>query len=244
MKLLVVNPNTTAGMTESIAVAARAAASPGTVIEALNPKMGPASIEGYYDEAFALPGLLEEIGAAEARGCQGAVIACFDDTGLDAARVLADMPVVGICESAMTAASFIAGKFSVVTTLARSIPPLEMLARRYGMGERYKIRASGIPVLALEHPTDETLARLIGECRRAIEQDGAEAIILGCAGMAMLAATLARELGLPVIDGVVAGVKLLEALVGLGLKTSKVGGYAKPLPKAYAGMLEPFAPRG
>lgn len=68
-------------------------------------------------------------------------------------------------------------------------------------------------------------------------------ITLGCAGMTALAARLAGELGLPVIDGVVAGVKLLEALVGLGLKTSKVGGYAKPIPKSYKGLLKPFAPK-
>jgi len=244
MRLLVVNPNTSAGMTETIGIAARGAASPGTEIEALNPEMGPASIEGYYDEAFALPGLLFEIAAAERRGCQGAVIACFDDTGLDAARSLATMPVVGICEAAMAMASPIAGKFAVVTTLSRSIPPLEMLARRYGMAERCRIRAAEIPVLALEHPTPEVVTRLKDECRRAIDQDHAEAIILGCAGMTALAAMLAQELGMPVIDGVVAGVKLVEALVGLGLRTSKIGGYAKPIPKHYAGLLEPFAPRG
>ncbi len=242
MRLLVVNPNTTAGMTETIAAAARSAAASGTVIDALNPSMGPVSIEGYYDEAFALPGLLSEIGAAERRGCDGAVIACFDDTGLDAARALATMPVVGICEAAMHLAAPIAGRFAVVTTLSRSIPPLEALARRYGVGDRCRIRASEIPVLDLEHPTPAIYGRLLDECRKAIAHDHAEAIILGCAGMTALAAKLATELGLPVIDGVVAGVKLVEALVGLGLKTSKVGGYAKPIPKTYRGLLEPFAP--
>lgn len=230
-------------MTESIGVAARSVAAPGTEIEALNPEMGPVSIEGYYDEAFALPGLLKEIAAAEQRGCQGAVIACFDDTGLDAARAVATMPVVGICEAAMHMTSLIAGKFAVVTTLSRSIPPLEALARRYGVGDRCKIRASEIPVLALEHPTPAIMKRLIDQCRRAMTEDGAEAIILGCAGMTSLAAFLAGELGLPVIDGVVAGVKLVEAAVGLGLKTSKTGGYAKPIPKPYRGLLEPFAPK-
>lgn len=243
MRLLVINPNTTAGMTEAAGLAARSVAAPGTAIEALNPEMGPVSIEGYYDEAFALPGLLKEIGAAERRGCDGAVIACFDDTGLDAARALATMPVVGICEAAMHMASLIAGKFAVVTTLSRSIPPLEALARRYGVGDRCKIRASEIPVLALEHPTAAVMKRLLDECRLAMAQDGAEAIILGCAGMTTLAAQLASELGMPVIDGVVAGVKLVEALVGLGLKTSKAGGYAKPIPKPYRGLLEPFAPK-
>ena len=244
MRILVVNPNTTAGMTATIGAAARSVAAPGTEIEALNPAMGPASIEGYYDEAFALPGLLQEIGAAEQRGCQGAVIACFDDTGLDAARSLATMPVVGICEAAMHLASLIAHKFAVVTTLSRSIPPLEMLSRRYGVGERCAVRASDIPVLALEHPTEAIMKRLLDECRRAIDQDHAEAIILGCAGMTALAAKLAQELNMPVIDGVVASVKLVEALVGLGLKTSKRGGYATPLPKTYTGLLAPFAPKG
>jgi allantoin racemase len=243
LRLLVINPNTTAGMTESVGIAARSVAAPGTEIEALNPTMGPISIEGYYDEAFALPGLLQEIAAAEKRGCQGTVIACFDDTGVDAARALATMPVIGICEAAMHMASMIAGKFAVVTTLSRSIPPLEALARRYGVGDRCKIRASEIPVLALEHPTPEIMTRLLDQCRRAMTEDGAEAIILGCAGMATLAAKLSAELGLPVIDGVVAGVKLIEALVGLGLETSKTGGYASPLPKPYRGLLEPFAPK-
>ncbi len=243
MKLLVVNPNTTAGMTEAVGAAARSVAARDTTIEALNPTMGPVSIEGYYDEAFALPGLLQEIAAAEARGCQGAVIACFDDTGLDAARALATMPVVGICEAAMHMASMIAGKFAVVTTLSRSIPPLEALARRYGVDDRCRIRASEIPVLELEHPTREVMARLLERCRRTMEDDGAEAIILGCAGMTALAGRLADELKLPVIDGVVAAVKLLEALVSLGLKTSKTGGYARPIAKPYRGLLEPFAPR-
>ncbi|HYD68518.1 aspartate/glutamate racemase family protein, partial [Azospirillum sp.] len=92
MRILVVNPNTTASMTARIGAAARAVAAPGTEVEAVNPAMGPASIEGYYDEAFAVPGLLEEIARGEAAGVDGYVIACFDDTGLEAARSLARAP--------------------------------------------------------------------------------------------------------------------------------------------------------
>ncbi len=231
-------------MTATIAAAARSACAAGTEIEALNPAMGPASIEGYYDEAFAVPGLLAEIAAGEARGCEGAVIACFDDTGLDAARALAAIPVVGICESAVHLASLVAGRFAIVTTLARSIPPLETLTRRYGVADRCRVRAADVAVLALEHPTPEARGRLLEQCHRAIDGDGAEAIVLGCAGMTALAASLAAELGVPVIDGVVAGVKLIEALVGLGLRTSKAGGYARPLAKPYLGLMEPFTPRG
>ena len=105
MRLLVVNPNTTASMTATIAEAARAAASAGTEVVAVNPAMGPESIEGYYDEALSLPGLLEEIARGEAAGFDAHVIACFDDSGLDAARALARAPVLGICEAAMHVAS-------------------------------------------------------------------------------------------------------------------------------------------
>src|SRR6478609_1990997 len=104
MRLLVVNPNTTASMTETIRRAAIKVASPLTDIVAVTSSMGPASIEGYYDEAIAVPGLLKEIAAGEASGAQAAIIACFDDTGRDAARAMANIPVLGICEAALNLA--------------------------------------------------------------------------------------------------------------------------------------------
>ena len=242
MRILIVNPNTTRSMTEKIGAAARMAASPGTEVRAVNPAMGPASIEGYYDEAFSVPGLLEEIRRGESLGFEGYVIACFDDTGLDAARTVAAGPVLGICEAAMHAATMLGDRFSVVTTLARSVPALEGLARRYGVADRCRVRASDVPVLALEDPTSGAVGKVQEEIGRAMREDGAECIVLGCAGMADLAAELARRLGLPVIDGVAAATRMVEALIGLGLKTSKVGGYAAPLPKAYAGEFGRFAP--
>jgi len=119
MRLLVINPNTTASMTEKIGTAARSAASPGTEILAMNPAQGPVSIEGYYDEALSVPGLLHLIQTTP--GYDAVIIACFDDTGLDAARCLTDRPVIGIGEAAYHFAAMLANKFSVVTTLARSV---------------------------------------------------------------------------------------------------------------------------
>src|SRR5258705_1703647 len=101
MHLNIVNPNTTAAMTARIAAAAKRAARPDTVIRAVSSAFGPASIEGAYDDAFAVPGLLERIREGEAAGVDAHVIACFDDTGLDAARALADAPVVGIGEAGL-----------------------------------------------------------------------------------------------------------------------------------------------
>jgi allantoin racemase len=242
MRILVVNPNTTASMTATIGEAARAVASAGTEIVAVTSAMGPASIEGYYDEALAAPGLLAEIAAGERDGAQAAVIACFDDTGLDAARAMAGIPILGICEAALSLVAFLAQRFTVVTTLERSRVPVEALVHRYGMGARCRVRAADFPVLSLEDPASGATAKLRREIAAAITEDRAEAIVLGCAGMADLARRLQAEVGLPVVDGVAAAVKQAEALVALGLSTSKRGAYATPPAKSYSGLLQAFAP--
>ena len=242
MKLLVINPNTTASMTAKIGAAARSVASPGTQIEAVNPAMGPVSIEGFYDEALCLPGLLTEVAAGERRGADAIVVACFDDPGIDAARSIASVPVLGICEAAIRMASMLGHRFTIVTTQAISLPAMEGLIRRHGMEACGRARAAGVPVLALEDPLSGAVAKVRTEIHRAVTEDRAECILLGCAGMADLARDLTEEMGLPVIDGVAAAVKLAEAVVGLGLRTSKVGGYARPAAKSYTGILTAFAP--
>jgi allantoin racemase len=242
MRILIVNPNTTASMTAKVGAAARAVAAPGTIIEAVNPDFGPASIEGYFDEAFSVPGLLAEMGRARDRDAY--IIACFDDTGLDAARCLVEAPVIGIGEAAFHMASLIAGKFSVVTTLSRSVPAIEHNLAKYGLASRCaRVRASEVPVLELETPGSNAREKISTEIREAIAVDRAEAIVLGCAGMADLAQSLSREHGVPVVDGAAAAVKLCEGLVRLGLKTSKAGGYALPRSKTYTGLFAPYAPK-
>lgn len=227
MRILVVNPNTTASMTEKIGAAARRVASEGTEIIAVNPADGPASIEGFYDEALSLAGMLEVI--RDRAGYDAVVIACFDDTGLDAARCLTDRPVIGIGEAAYHYASMIANKFSVVTTLARSVPALEHNLHRYGLIARCaRVRSSEVAVLELEEPGSNARARISAEIGRAMEQDRAEAIVLGCAGMADLAETLTHEHGIPVLDGVTCAVGLAESMVRLGITTSRLGGYSPP----------------
>ena len=230
-------------MTEKAGEAARLVAASGTEIIAVNPEYGPVSIEGYYDEVFSIPGLLEEVRKGEDSGCQGTVIACFDDTGLDAARCLASGPVVGICEASMHIASLLANGFSIVTTLKRSIPALEELAVKYGMSQQcHRVRAAEVPVLELENPDSEATKLIRVEIQKALDEDRSEAIVLGCAGMVDLAAELSEEFGVPVIDGVSAAVKLVESLVALGLQTSKLNGYAYPRSKTYLGLFQTFQP--
>ncbi len=237
MKIRVINPNTTAEMTYGIGKAARAVAAFGTEIAAVTSQSGPVSIEGYYDEALCLPGLLREIVVGEAAGADAHIIACFDDTGLDAARQLAAAPVIGIGEAAAHAATLIAHRFTVVTTLSRSIPALEANLLKYGFDRRSRVRAADVAVLDLEKAGSDARQRIDDEIRRAITDDRAEAIVLGCAGMARLTVDLSQAHGLPVIDGVGAAVKLAEMLVALGLKTSKVGGYQRGEPKRLTGAI-------
>jgi allantoin racemase len=232
MKIALINPNSTTSMTQKALVSARMVVSEGTTVIASNPSDTPKSIEGHYDEAISVPGLLVEVEYAQQAGCQGLVVACFDDPGLGACREIFDGPVMGICEAAMHVASIIATSFSVVTTLPRSIPIIESLAHHYGMSRFCRrVRAADLPVLALEDEGNDAREKIRDEVSRAVQEDGSEAVILGCAGMADLTAWLTEETGVPVIDGVVAGVKMVEALVGAGLATSKIGAYAPPRAK-------------
>ena len=236
MRILVINPNTTASMTAKIHAAAVAVAHVDTIIESVNPDSGPASIEGYYDEAYSVPGILELVRQGETQGYAAYIIACFDDSGLGAAREVAKGPVVGIGEAAMHMATFLGTGFSIITTLPRSVPILEDNVARYGFSQRCRrVRSATVAVLALEEPGSEARSQIKIEAQRALAEDGADVIVLGCAGMADLVVWLSDELGVPVIDGVAAGVKLAEVLVSLGLSTSKLGAYAHPLAKPYQG---------
>jgi allantoin racemase len=237
MRIVIVNPNTTQAMTESIAAAARKAASSFTEIVAVQPSSGPASIEGVYDGALAVPGVIEEILRAEASGSADAyIIACFDDTGLDAARSVAVAPVIGIGEAACHVASLVSSRFTVITTLDCSVPIIERNLAVTGLAARCTgVRATGIPVLALEDPASNACARISEMIEAAIRDERADGIVLGCAGMSNLAATLSTAHKLPVIEGVSAATRLAETLVGLRLTTSKFGLWASPLPKLHGG---------
>ncbi|MDP5305837.1 aspartate/glutamate racemase family protein [Paracoccus spongiarum] len=229
MKLFVINPNSTASMTEKIIASARAVAAPGVQIEGRTAHGAPASIEGHFDEVMCAAHLLREVQEAERAQADAIVVACFDDPAIGACREVATGPVIGICEAAVKAASMIATSFSVVTTLPRSVPVIEELVRRYGLDHQCRrVRSAAIPVLALEEPGSNARLLIRDEILRAIDEDGCEAVVLGCAGMADLTEWLSLETGIPVIDGVSAATKFAEALVGAGLKTSKIGAYAVP----------------
>lgn len=243
MRIRVVNPNTTASMTAAIGRAATAVAGPGTIVEAVEPTMGPASIESHYEEALAVPGLLEQIALGEQVGVDAYVVACFGDPGLDAAREVASGPVIGIAEAAFHAAAMLGRRFGVVTTLGRTTGRAHELAERYGFASLVtEVRACEVPVLRLEDPDSDARALVVEECR-AVLAGGADAVVLGCAGMADFCAEVSRAVGAPVVDGVAAATVLAESLVRLGLTTGRRGEYAPPPAKPMTGLLAGFERR-
>ncbi|HKX41962.1 MAG TPA: aspartate/glutamate racemase family protein [Burkholderiaceae bacterium] len=243
MQIRVINPNTTASMTEKIGAAAAAAAAAGTRIAAVQPSFGAGSIEDHLDDVWAAAGVTEQVRLGEAAGADAHVIACFGDPGLHAAREIARGPVIGIAEAAFHAATLLATGFSVVTTLTRTCVIAEHLVLQYGFERRCKgIHGTDIAVLELEDPASNAYARVRDAAAHALVHDRSGAIVLGCAGMTDLCRRLQHELGVPVIDGVAAAVKLAESLVSLGLATSKRGDYAAPIAKRYVGLASPYSP--
>ena len=197
------------------------------------------SIEGHFDEAIAAIGVLEQVKAGREQGVSGHVIACFGDPGLLAARELAQGPVVGIAEAAMHMATLVATRFSVVTTLPRTLVIARHLLQQYGFEHHCAaLHAIDLPVLSLEDGSGIAQEKVRQRCIQAKREDGSGAIVLGCGGMADLAQTLTRELGIPVIDGVTAAVKMVESLLALGLNTSKHGDLDYPIRKNLSGQFE------
>jgi allantoin racemase len=235
MRILVINPNTSEEMTRDIDREARQYARVDTEIETVCPSWGPRSIEGHYEEELAAVAMLEVI-KDRAAEFDGVVIACYGDPGLAAAREISPVPVVGIAEASMLMACTVAHSFSIVTVLPRVKPLLEDTVRLHGLEARCaSIRTSPLSVLDCERDPAAAGREIVKAARLAIEEDGAEAICLGCAGMGPLDKLVESQVGVPVLDGVACAVKLVEGLLDYGLATSRAAAYKEPEPKEIVG---------
>jgi allantoin racemase len=228
MKILVINSNTSPLMTEQIDVAAKMYANPGTEITTLNAASGPRSIEGEFDVALSAIGTLQTLIAHE-KEFDGFVDACGCDPGLYACREVTSKPVVGIGEASMYMACLLGHKFTSMTALWRMVPRMEKIVRKYGLWDRCaSVRAAGAKVIDIAKDWDKLVEAFIKEAKIAIEQDGADVICLSGAAMVGMDKKMEQVLGVPVTDGVVSAVKLVEAQVGYKLHTSKKNTFAAP----------------
>lgn len=213
MKLVYINPNSTAAMTERIVATARAAL-PAAEIVGLTNHSGPAAIQGKADGEASVPGLLSLLPTARSLGADAIVIACFDDTGLAEARAQSPCPVLGIGQSSYVTAQLMGKQFSVITSLPVSIPVIEENIRNQGFSDLCaSVRASGLPVLTIDEGAPETIDRIAEEINAAEREDLAACAVLGCAGMAPLKNALSARTKVPLIDGVASSANLAATTV-------------------------------
>jgi allantoin racemase len=228
--IMVVNPNTTRSMTDDVVAAATPAAHPSTRLIGSTAESGVASIETNADEVYGAQAVLDQVKRGEEQGVDGYVIACFGDTGLAGAREAAAGPVVGMTEAALFTAALLAARFAIVTLPPRTREQSWRVLRETGLTHRASVYAIDADVADAAADSIALLDALTEQGQRAMRDDAAEAIVLGCAGLTATAGPLQERLSAPVIDGVLAAVTMVEGLLAQGLTTSRVSTYAPATP--------------
>lgn len=235
MRILVVNVNTTESMTAGIAEAARRVAAPDTEIVALTPRFGAESVEGNFESYLAAVAVMDRV-LSHPEPYDAVIQAGYGEHGREGLQELLEVPVVDITEAAASTAMFLGHRYSVVTTLDRAVPLIEDRLKLAGLDARCaSVRASGMTVLELESDPDRAVQAITDAAQQAVVEDRAEVICLGCGGMADLEDRVRVRTGVPVVDGVAAAVTIAEALVRMGLRTSKIRTYAPPRDKRISG---------
>jgi allantoin racemase len=229
MRIFVINPNTSESMTDHVRRELEKIKRPDTALTVVNPEHGPVSIESAYDEALASAPTLELVRRANDEGYDAVILACFSDPGLDAAKEISEIPVFGIEETTMHIASMLGHKFAVTVNDSARAPSKDLHVRVRNVETAYaSALPMDMPVLEMDAHPEEAKARIIELGRGAVEEQGVEVIILGCAGLGGYADDIEREVGAVVLDPTSVALKVAEAIVDLGLRHSKVRRYAKP----------------
>lgn len=200
--IILINPNSSVSMTDAMLRTVREAV-PSARFDGWTSHEGPASIQGRADGQLAEQPLLKLVAKASDQGASAIIIGCFDDTALDAARNIANCPVIGIGQAAYHLAAIAGGRFSVVTTLNVSVPILEENINAYGLADQLsKVRASGVRVLALEQDPRAATRQVAKEIAKAAREDGVQSVVLGCGGMVDIEQESTHPPEIRLIDGV------------------------------------------
>jgi allantoin racemase len=234
MKIMVINPNTSESMTNHIRKEVEKIKRSDTVLTVVCPSKGPETIESAYDEAYAIPPTLELVKKANQEGYDAVILACFSDPGLEAAKEVSKIPVVGIEESTLHLAAMLGARFSIMTPRKTRIPMRTEHVHMRGLGHFLaSVRSLDLSVADTDRYPEKTKQRVFEVAQKAVEEDGAEVIILGCAGMAGYAPELEAKLNIKVLDPTAVALKVAEAMVDLGLTHSKRAMFAFPPEKVF-----------
>jgi Asp/Glu/hydantoin racemase len=242
-RILLLNPNTSAGMTERMLTVGRSVAGPATDLVPLTASRGVPYIasraEAQIGGAIAL-----EMLAEHQDGAGAAIIAAFGDPGLFGARELFDLPVIGMAEAAMLTACMLGQRFALVT-FATALGPwyAECVASHGLAGRCCGIRLLDSPFRDVGDVQVEKEELLVDLARRAVTENEADVVILAGAPLAGLAPRVAERIPVPVVDPIAAAVKQAEALIALRPRKATAGTFRRPPPKPTRGLPEALARR-
>ena len=209
--LAFINPNSTETMTTSCAKSLQSNLLETFKVRAITNRKGPPAIQGAKDGEAALDGLLDEI--RRNLDCDGFVIGCFDDTGIVEARKLTTKPVIGIGQASFHLSVLSHSHFTVLTTLAASIPVIQKNIEHHGFKNFCtEILASGLPVLELERNHERSIEILSQQISIIEAKTSEQAVILGCAGMTNIIGRLQSKHKIALIDPILATARLAPAL--------------------------------
>ena len=228
MQLLLVNSNSTTAVTDRMVETARTVASPNTMINGITAS-GSAVIRSHFDFAEAAVQTVLAL-KKNAPGHDAAIIGCFGDPGLKAARQELDIPVVGLAEAAMLMACTLGGRYSVITFGQHNEINVADLAYSYGLYPRLaSVRIANVSHSAILGDPGQALDACAEAGNQALIQDGADVLILGGGPVAGMAPQVSAMLNVPVLDSIACATKLAESLAACGYKTSRSGLYQSVL---------------
>lgn len=235
MRLLLINPNTTATLTERLAEVAGRVLPPDTQVTATTAETGFPYISSRAEAQIAGASVLDTI-ARHQDSIDAVIIAAFGDPGLLAARELFDLPVTGMTEASMLTACALGHRFAFVTFTPRLAPWYAEQVRQAGLGPRFAgVFTPDVPLGAIDRIDTDLRAPLIAECGRAVDA-GADVLILSGAPLAGMAATLRDDVPAVLLDPVQAAVLQAASLVRLCPAGASAGSFRRPPEKSSTGL--------
>ena len=235
MRLLLINPNTSQFVTDTVKAEATKICHPDTQIDAVTGRFGPAIISSRSENIIGAYSALS-LAAEHGQDADAIVLAVSFDSGLPGVREAMSVPVVGMMEAACLTACMLGGTFALMTFGDRAGPIYCELVEHYGLGQRFHGVHSLGSLSAEEMRNTELVADRVIDGSATLAREGVEAVVLAGAVFAGLARHLGDTAPIPLIDGIAASVKMAEMLVHMACGKPTQGSYRLPEPKDLTGV--------
>ena len=228
-RILIINPNSSEKMTADIRASSEYAIDDEFGVEVISMKGVPEALESFNDYTLAGAEICKYISENQINGtlnADGIIISCVGDPGLFGAKEICKVPVIGVAEAALSTALLLGGKFSILAASEKAKPMMEWMVLGYGLNDRMaSVETLSCNIDALINDKEKLCTLLQASCKRA-QSNGADVLVLGCAGMTMVSDQSEEISSIPIIDPVKAGIENLKGIIRANFKVSKSGLYA------------------